>query len=68
MEKYRIKKILEAARKSEFILMLILALVISMFIGLCAHATNMKKELNLLHKQMINLQQDIYDIEYEVSK
>lgn len=68
MENRRIKKILEATRKSEFILMLILALVISMFIGLCAHATNMKKELNLLHKQMINVQQEVYDIKYEVTK
>ena len=68
MEKYRIKKILEATRKSEFISTLILTLAIAMFIGFCAHSANMQKELESLQQQIMSIQSDVNKIEYEVVK
>ena len=63
MENKHIKKILENTRESEIILTFILALVISMLIGLCAYAANTTEAFNALQEQIIHLQDDINDIE-----
>ena len=68
MEKYRIKKILELTRKSEVISTLILTVVLAMFIGMCAYATNTAKELESLRQQIMSVQLDVNKIELEVVK
>lgn len=62
MEKKRIKKILVNTRESEFILSLILVIVASMLIGMCAYAQKTTAEFNALQQQIIHLQEGINKI------
>ena len=68
MENKRTKKILVNTRESEFILSLILVIVVSMLIGLCAYAQKTTAEFRALQQQIMSIQNDVNKIEFEVAK
>ena len=68
MENNRAKETLRIARKNEFILSVILALAVVLIIGLCAHAQNINREYKAVQTQLTDLQNSIYEIEFELNK
>lgn len=68
MENNRIKRILKISRENEFFTTMIFVIVAAMFIGLCAHNHNTKKEISDLQDRVIQMQNDLSKIAYEVTK
>lgn len=68
MENNRIKRILKISRENEFFTTMIFVIVAAMFIGLCAHNQNMKKEISNLQEQVMQVQNNVSKIVYEVTK
>lgn len=68
MENNCIKKILKISRENEFFTTMTFVIVAALFIALCAHNNIMRKELSDLQEQVMQMQNDVSKIVYEIEK